>query len=128
MTKRCTHYSLQELTLCGAGVPHDTNIDVTSQTGTLDGLLGDSTKQHQQDTLLYLITSYYKGELLVAVRIIKLYTNHTYKHKIVGPFNCTKYLLIQCVGGRQRPHCPLLYVHSEILAVSWTKKVDKKFA
>jgi len=43
---------LKELALGGAGVSHDTHVDVPPEGGTLHGRLANATKQHQQDTPL----------------------------------------------------------------------------
>ena len=48
-------FLLEELALGSAGISHDAHVDITTEMSTLRGCLGNTSKQHQQNTTLYLI-------------------------------------------------------------------------
>ena len=48
-------FLLEELALGSAGVSHDAHIDIATEMSALRGCLGNTSKQHQQNTTLYLI-------------------------------------------------------------------------
>ena len=71
-------YSLEELALGSAGVTHNANIDVTTETCAFCCCLGNTTKQHKQHTSLYLITAYIEHSCMVYVQYTGvLYKNYT---------------------------------------------------